>query len=118
MAKAIGRIAAFVQSKMKEKQQLATGLSIEWALMHQKSSFFACFLILEKPGWKRRNEAIGWGPITLVKRINGWGLLAWMASQSRNYNIAWNFGYYQKLFEDYGFQIYQTVYLRPKCARM
>jgi hypothetical protein len=53
------------------------------------------------------------GPINFGERDKWWGLLVDGFTEP-NYNMPWNFGYYQKFFEDYGFQIYfkQFTYAR------
>jgi len=75
------------------------------ALMIKKSSFFALFDTGKAWAGKRRNGSYGWTRSTLVRRDNGGELVDWL-HKSPNYNMPWNFGYYQKLFENYGFQIY------------
>jgi hypothetical protein len=54
------------------------------------------------------------GPINFGERDKWWGLLVDGFSEP-NYNMPWNFGYYQKFFEDYGFKLYfkQYTYMRP-----
>jgi hypothetical protein len=54
------------------------------------------------------------GPVNFGERDKWWGLLVDGFSPP-NYNMPWNFAYYQEFFEDYGFQLYfrQYTYMRP-----
>ncbi len=46
------------------------------------------------------------GPINFGERDNWWGLLTEGHEIDPNYKMPWTFPYYQKFFEDYGFQVY------------
>jgi hypothetical protein len=107
----IGRIAAFVNPKMKEKQPTG-GVGFFECIENQG----AAFLLLDTAkAWLQGEgmEAMD-GPINFGERDKWWGLLVDGFSEP-NYNMPWNFPYYQKFFEDYGFQLYfkQYTYMRP-----
>jgi len=106
----IGRIAAFVNPKMKEKQPTG-GLGFFECIDNQKAAFL---LFDTGKAWLESEgmEAMD-GPINFGERDKWWGLLVDGFTEP-NYNMPWNFGYYQKFFEDYGFQIYfkQFTYAR------
>jgi len=106
----IGRIAAFVNPKMKEKQPTG-GLGFFECIDDQKAAFL---LFDTGKAWLESEgmEAMD-GPINFGERDKWWGLLVDGFTEP-NYNMPWNFGYYQKFFEDYGFQIYfkQFTYAR------
>jgi hypothetical protein len=107
----IGRVAAFVNPKLKEKQPTG-GLGFFECIDDQK----AAFLLLDTAkAWLQAEgmEAMD-GPINFGERDKWWGLLVDGFSEP-NYNMPWNFPYYQKFFEDYGFQLYfkQYTYMRP-----
>lgn len=107
----IGRIAAFLHPKWKEEQPTG-GLG-----------FFECIDDI-KAAFKLFDTAKEWlqsegmeamdGPVNFGERDKWWGLLV-NGFSPPNYNMPWNFGYYQKFFEDYGFQVYfkQFTYMRP-----
>jgi len=107
----IGRVAAFVNPKLKEKQPTG-GVGFFECIDDQK----AAFLLLDTAkAWLQAEgmEAMD-GPINFGERDKWWGLLVDGFSEP-NYNMPWNFPYYQKFFEDYGFQLYfkQYTYMRP-----
>ena len=107
----IGRVAAFINPKMKEKQPTG-GVGFFECINDQK----AAFLLLDTAkAWLQAEgmEAMD-GPINFGERDKWWGLLVDGFSEP-NYNMPWNFPYYQKFFEDYGFQLYfkQYTYMRP-----
>jgi hypothetical protein len=106
----IGRIAAFVNPKMKEKQPTG-GLGFFECIDDQKAAFL---LFDTGKAWLESEgmEAMD-GPINFGERDKWWGLLVDGFTEP-NYNMPWNFGYYQKFFEDYGFQLYfkQFTYAR------
>jgi GNAT superfamily N-acetyltransferase len=55
------------------------------------------------------------GPINFGNRDRWWGLLLEGFDREPNYQCNYNFPYYQKLFEEYGFQVYfyQLTFGRP-----
>jgi hypothetical protein len=107
----IGRIAAFLHPKWKEKQP--TGGIGFFECVHDRDAAFQLFdtakAWLEAEGMEAMD-----GPVNFGERDKWWGLLVDGFSPP-NYNMPWNFGYYQDFFEAYGFKIYfkQFTYMRP-----
>ena len=108
--KTIGRIAAFVNPKMKEKQATG-GLGFFECTQNQEAAFL---LFDQAKDWLQNEgmEAMD-GPINFGERDKWWGLLVDGYSEP-NYNMPWNFDYYQDFFENYGFKLYfkQFTYAR------
>ena len=104
--KTIGRIAAFVNPKMKEKQPTG-GVGFFECIENQDAAFL---LFDHAKAWLQSEgmEAMD-GPINFGERDKWWGLLVDGFSEP-NYNMPWNFGYYQAFFESYGFQLYFKQY--------
>lgn len=106
----IGRVAAFINPKMKEKQPTG-GLGFFECIKDQDAAFL---LFDTAKAWLESEgmEAMD-GPINFGERDKWWGLLVDGFSEP-NYNMPWNFGYYQEFFENYGFQLYfkQFTYAR------
>ena len=105
-AKTIGRIAAFINPKMKEKQPTG-GVGFFECIQNQEAAFL---LFDQAKDWLQSEgmEAMD-GPINFGERDKWWGLLVDGFSEP-NYNMPWNFAYYQEFFENYGFQIYFKQY--------
>jgi len=109
--KTLGRIAAFINPKWKEKQPTG-GIGFFECIKDQK----AAFLLLDAAReWlqARGMEAMD-GPVNFGERDKWWGLLVEGFSPP-NYNMPWNFAYYRDFFEAYGFEIFfkQYTYMRP-----
>lgn len=106
----IGRIAAFINPKMKEKQPTG-GVGFFECIQDQKAGFL---LFDTAKAWLQTEgmEAMD-GPINFGERDKWWGLLVDGFTEP-NYNMPWNFSYYQEFFEAYGFQLYfkQFTYAR------
>ncbi len=111
--KVIGRIAAFYIKKVSEAEDQPTG----------GMGFFECIndqdaanLLFDKA--KSWLEDLGMeamdGPVNFGDRNNWWGLLVDGFTEP-NYQMPYNFKYYQELFENYGFKLYfnQYTYKRP-----
>jgi hypothetical protein len=109
-AETIGRVAAFINPKMKEKQPTG-GLGFFECINDQEAAFL---LFDTAKAWLEGEgmEAMD-GPINFGERDKWWGLLVDGFTEP-NYNMPWNFAYYQKFLVDYGFQIYfkQFTYAR------
>ncbi|MCH7403565.1 hypothetical protein ACFOUP_13155 [Belliella kenyensis] len=107
----IGRIAAFIHPKWKEKQPTG-GLGFFECVYDQKAAFS---LFDTAKDWLLTEgmEAMD-GPVNFGERDKWWGLLVEGYSPP-NYNMPWNFDYYKAFFEAYGFQVYfkQFTYMRP-----
>ncbi|MEY3565350.1 MAG: hypothetical protein RJA23_1520, partial [Bacteroidota bacterium] len=108
--KTIGRIAAFINPKMKEKQPTG-GLGFFECIQNQEAAFL---LFDQVKDWLQNEgmEAMD-GPINFGERDKWWGLLVDGYSEP-NYNMPWNFDYYQDFFENYGFKLFfkQFTYAR------
>ncbi|MFM7628378.1 MAG: hypothetical protein ACKO44_02580 [Algoriphagus sp.] len=102
----MGRIAAFINPKMKEKQPTG-GVGFFECMDNQD----AAFLLFDQAKYWLQSEGMEAmdGPINFGERDKWWGLLVDGFSEP-NYNMPWNFAYYQRLFEDYGFQLYFKQY--------
>ncbi|WP_293016658.1 hypothetical protein [Mongoliibacter sp.] len=107
----IGRIAAFLNPKWKEKQPTG-GLGFFECINSQEAAF-KLFDIAKEWLESQGMEAMD-GPVNFGERDKWWGLLVDGFSPP-NYNMPWNFAYYREFFEAYGFQIYfrQFTYMRP-----
>ncbi|MBW3470137.1 hypothetical protein [Arthrospiribacter ruber] len=107
----IGRIAAFINPKWKEKQ--ATGGLGFFECIPEKEAAFLLFDTAKKWLESEGMEAMD-GPVNFGERDKWWGLLVDGFSPP-NYNMPWNFDYYRAFFEEYGFQLYfrQYTYMRP-----
>ena len=107
----IGRIAAFLHPKWKEKQP--TGGVGFFECIHDKAAAFLLFDTAKEWLKEKGMEAMD-GPVNFGERDKWWGLLVDGFTEP-NYNMPWNFGYYQDFFEEYGFQLYfkQYTYMRP-----
>ena len=106
----IGRIAACINPKMKEKQPTG-GVGFFECIDNQEAAFK--LFDIAKDWLKSEGMEAMDGPINFGERDKWWGLLVDGFSEP-NYNMPWNFGYYQKFFEAYGFQLYfkQFTYAR------
>jgi hypothetical protein len=109
--KTIGRVAAFINPKMREKQPTG-GLGFFESIHDQKAAFL---LFDTAKAWLEGEgmEAMD-GPINFGERDKWWGVLV-DGFTPPNYNMAWNFAYYKDFYEAYGFQLYfkQYTYMRP-----
>ncbi|MDN3205474.1 hypothetical protein [Algoriphagus sediminis] len=107
----IGRVAAFINPKIKEKQPTG-GLGF-FECIEDKEAAFLLFETAKEWLESEGMEAMD-GPINFGERDKWWGLLVDGFSEP-NYNMPWNFGYYQDFFEEYGFKLYfkQFTYMRP-----
>ncbi|SHN21529.1 hypothetical protein SAMN04488057_11113 [Cyclobacterium lianum] len=107
----IGRNAAFINPKWKEKQPTG-GMGFFECINDQKAAFM---LFDAARDWLKAQgmEAMD-GPVNFGERDKWWGLLV-DGYAPPNYNMYWNFPYYRELFEAYGFQVYfrQYTYMRP-----
>lgn len=106
----LGRIAAFINPKMKEKQPTG-GVGFFECIDNQEAAF-RLFDVAKEWLHQEGMEAMD-GPINFGERDKWWGLLVDGFSEP-NYNMPWNFPYYQKFFENYGFRLYfkQFTYMR------
>lgn len=110
----IGRVAAFINNKtvQKDNEQPTGGMGFFECINDQKAAFMlfdACKNWLQERGMEAMD-----GPINFGDRDRWWGLLVKGYDREPNYTCNYNFPYYQKLFEDYGFQTYfeQITFVR------
>ncbi|PIQ48648.1 MAG: hypothetical protein COW03_09065 [Cytophagales bacterium CG12_big_fil_rev_8_21_14_0_65_40_12] len=109
----IGRIAAFIIKKVAEAQEQPTGGVGFFECVDDQKAAFMLFDASKKWLEERGMEAMD-GPINFGDRNNWWGLLVDGYTEP-NYQMPYNFAYYQALFEAYGFKEYfkQFTYKRP-----
>lgn len=109
----IGRIAAFIIKKVSEAQDQPTGGIGFFECIDDQKAAFMLFDAGKKWLEGRGMEAMD-GPINFGDRNNWWGLLVEGYTEP-NYQMPYNFAYYQALFEAYGFKEYfkQFTYKRP-----
>ena len=111
--KVIGRIAAFHIKKVSEAEDQPTGgIGFFECIDNQEA---ANLLFDQAKEWLKGigMEAMD-GPVNFGDRNNWWGLLV-DGFYEPNYQMPYNFKYYQDLFETYGFKLYfnQYTYKRP-----
>ncbi|MEJ8802308.1 hypothetical protein [Pontibacter sp. H249] len=110
--KSIGRVAAFINKKTaKTFEQPTGGLGFFDCIDDQEAAnilFDACKKWLQERGMEAMD-----GPINFGDRDKWWGLLI-EGFYPPNYGMHYNFPYYQRLFEGYGFGLYfnQFTYYR------
>jgi len=111
----IGRVAAFINQKTVNKgnDQPTGGMGFFECIENKEAAFM---LFDECKKWLRQKgmEAMD-GPINFGNRDRWWGLLIEGFDREPNYQCNYNFPYYQKYFEDYGFKVYfyQFTFGRP-----
>ncbi len=102
----IGRIAAFINKKtmLKNNSYPVGGVGYFECINDQKA---ANLLFDMAKSWLVENEVEAMeGPINLGARDKFWGLLTKGFDIEPNYLANYNFAYYKKLFETYGFKEY------------
>jgi GNAT superfamily N-acetyltransferase len=111
----IGRVAAFVNQKTANKgnDQPTGGIGFFDCIEDRQAAFMLfdqCKSWLQGKGMEAMD-----GPINFGNRDRWWGLLIEGFDREPNYQCNYNFPYYQKYFEDYGFQVYfyQLTFGRP-----
>ena len=102
----IGRIAAFVNKKIvnKDNDQPTGGVGFFECIDDQEAAnllFDTSKKWLEEEGMEAMD-----GPINFGDRDSWWGLLIEGFDLEPNYKCNYNYPYYQKLLENYGFQTY------------
>lgn len=102
----IGRIAAFINKKtvLKANDQPTGGIGFFECIDDQQAAFLMfdkCKAWLQEKGMEAMD-----GPINFGSRDRWWGLLIDGFDRAPNYQCNYNFPYYQKFFEAYGFQVY------------
>lgn len=111
----IGRVAAFVNQKTANKgnDQPTGGIGFFDCIEDRQAAFLLfdqCKSWLQGKGMEAMD-----GPINFGNRDRWWGLLIEGFDREPNYQCNYNFPYYQKYFEEYGFQVYfyQLTFGRP-----
>jgi GNAT superfamily N-acetyltransferase len=111
----IGRVAAFVNQKTVNKgnDQPTGGMGFFECIDNKEAAFMLfdqCVAWLKERGMEAMD-----GPINFGNRDRWWGLLLEGFDKEPNYQCNYNFPYYQKFFEEYGFQVYfyQLTFGRP-----
>lgn len=111
----LGRVAAFINQKTLNKgnEQPTGGMGFFECVQNERAAFMlfdAC-----KTWLQQRNVEAMDGPINFGNRDRWWGLLIEGFERQPNYQCNYNFPYYQKFFEAYGFQVYfyQFTFGRP-----
>lgn len=111
----IGRVAAFINKKTVSKgnEQPTGGMGFFECIENQQAAFLL-FDQCKKWLQERGMEAMD-GPINFGNRDRWWGLLIQGFEVEPNYQINYNFPYYQTFFEAFGFQVYfyQLTFGRP-----
>jgi hypothetical protein len=104
--KTIGRVAAFINKKtVKKDNDQPTGGMGFFECIDDEEAAFTLFDACKNWLSERGIEAMD-GPINFGDRDKWWGLLVKGFDRDPNYNCNYNFPYYQKLYEAYGFQTY------------
>ncbi len=100
----IGRVAAFVNEKTKDKTDVTTGGMGFFECIDDKKAAFKLFDQCAE--WLKSHgmEAMD-GPINFGERERWWGLLI-EGFEEPNYCMPYNFLYYKSFFEEYGFGLY------------
>jgi hypothetical protein len=108
--KPVGRIAAFINSKYKNKGDTvkAGGIGFFDCINDQQA---ANLLFDTAKQWLQQKgmEAMD-GPINFGERDKWWGLMVEGYEEEPMYGISFNPPYYEKLFENYGFQNFYNQY--------
>jgi hypothetical protein len=102
----IGRVAAFIDQKTVNKgNDQPTGGMGFFDCINDQQVAFTLFDLCKKWLQERGMEAMD-GPINFGPRDRWWGLLVEGFDREPNYQCNYNFPYYIKFFEAYGFQVY------------
>ncbi|MFP4060961.1 MAG: hypothetical protein ACLFUC_10805 [Bacteroidales bacterium] len=111
--KTIGKVAAFVDWKTAKNNDQPTGGMGFFDCINNQEAANKLFLMARDWLMARGMEAMD-GPINFGDRDRWWGLLV-DGFTPPNYCVPYNFPYYQKLFENFGFKNYfeQYTYYTP-----
>lgn len=105
----IGRVAAFIDYKSAKTYKHPTGGMGFFECINDKNAAFALFDQCKAWLQERGMEAMN-GPINFGDRDRWWGLLVDGFDIQPNYRMNYHLPYYQKFFEDYGFNVYFKQY--------
>ena len=101
----IGRIGAFINEKKAYNFEQPTGGCGFFECINDPAAANLLFDTAKQWLKERGMEAMD-GPINFGENDNFWGLLVEGFDKSPAYGMNYNHSYYQKLFENYGFQFY------------
>ncbi len=110
----IGRVAAFVNRKMKSGKIAVGGMGFFECTEDKKAAFLlfdAC-----KNWLKERDCQAMDGPINFGEKDKFWGLLVEGFDNPSVYANNYNPAYYQNLFEDYGFKTYYNQHVSMRAV--
>lgn len=110
----IGRVASFINHKLSETFKQPTGGMGFFECVENKDAAFLLFETCKNWLMEKGMKAMD-GPINFGEKDNYWGLMVSNFDNPSTYAMNYNPPYYQKFFEDYGFQTYyeQYVFRRP-----
>ncbi len=100
----IGRVAAFIDHKMAQKQEQPTGGMGFFECINKREAAFILFDTARDWLKSKGMEAMD-GPVNFGETDKYWGLLV-DGFTHPSYEIPYNHPYYRELFEKYGFQTY------------
>jgi GNAT superfamily N-acetyltransferase len=104
----IGRIAAFVNPSIAYSEEYPTGGIGFFDCIDNRAAAFMLFDAAVDWLRERKMEAAD-GPVNFGNREKWWGVLA-EGMYTPNYCCNYNFPYYTRLFEEYGFNLYYRQY--------
>ncbi|TMI78668.1 MAG: GNAT family N-acetyltransferase [Bacteroidetes bacterium] len=99
--KAIGRIAAFINSEKLNGAHLSVGGIGFFECINDNDCAHLLFNVAKEWLWQNDMQAMD-GPINMGENLNYWGLLV-DGFKSPSLGMNYNFPYYEKLFDSYGF---------------
>lgn len=105
---AIGRIGAFIDGHLSRTFRQPTGGVGYFECLENKEAAFLLFDTAREWLASRGMEAMD-GPINFGENMINWGLLV-DGFMPQGFGMPYNKPYYQRLFEDYGFQVYYEQY--------
>ncbi|MEE2700054.1 MAG: hypothetical protein VYD71_01660 [Bacteroidota bacterium] len=111
----IGRVAAFVNRKMKSGKLAVGGMGF-FECIEDKNAAFILFDACKK--WLEERECSAMdGPINFGEKDKFWGLLVEGFENQSVYANSYNPAYYQRFFEDYGFHTYYNQHVTLRQVR-
>ncbi|MDP4210631.1 MAG: hypothetical protein Q8928_17620 [Bacteroidota bacterium] len=114
--KIIGRVAAFIDYQSAGNNDQPTGGMGFFECINNHEAAFLLFDTCKHWLQKRGMEAMD-GPVNFGDRDKWWGLLV-DGFYEPNYNMPYNFPYYQEMFEAYGFRNYFNQYTYHRLLKL
>jgi hypothetical protein len=108
--KLIGRVAAFINRRLADTFRQPTGGMGFFECINDKEAAFLLFDTCKEWLEQRGMQAMD-GPVNFGEKERFWGLLVDGFNTRPTYLMNYNQPYYQKLFEDYGFQNFYNQYV-------